>query len=96
MMGLTLVWDLLELILEVNTYSISALALSFSSLILDSVKANTSDFHFVLILAVPVDKSSSVSPLPHVIKILIWLACAFVLEASERKTQLIFNTIFLF
>ncbi len=32
----------------------------------------------------------------HVVKILIWLACTFVLEASERKTQLIFNTIFLF
>ncbi len=50
----------------------------------------------MLILAAPVDKSGSVSPPPRVIKILFWSACAFVLEASERKTQLIFNTIFLF
>ncbi len=38
------------------------------------------------------DKSGSVSPLPRFVKILIWLAQAFVLEARERKTQLIFNT----
>ncbi len=38
------------------------------------------------------DKSGSVSPPPRVVKILNWVACAFVSEASERKTQLIFNT----
>ncbi len=59
------------------------------------VKATAWKSHFVLILVVPVDKSISASPLPRVVKILIWLARAFVLEASERKTQLIFNAIFL-
>ncbi len=38
------------------------------------------------------DKSGSVSPPHRVLKILIWLVRAFVLEASERKTHLILNT----
>ncbi len=60
----------------------------------DFVQATTWNFHFVLILVAHMDKIYSVSPLPGALKILIWLACAFVLEASERKTQHIFNTIF--
>lgn len=32
--------------------------------------------------------------MPSVIK--MWLVCAFVVEASERKTQYILNMIFLF
>ncbi len=39
----------------------------------------------MLILAVPVFKSGSVSPPPRVVKTLIWLARAFVLEPSERR-----------
>ncbi len=60
------------------------------------VKATTGNIHFVLILVVPVDKIGSVSPLPRGVKILIWLARVFVLEASERKTKLVCDTIFLF
>lgn len=36
------------------------------------------------------------STTPHVVKILSWIACAFDLEASDRKMQLILNSLFLF
>lgn len=49
----------------------------------------------MLFLAAPVDKTS-MSTTPHVVKILSWIACAFDLEASDRKTQLILNSLFLF
>ncbi len=42
------------------------------------LKATTRNFHFVLMLTAPVDKSSSVSPLPHVVKILFWLVRALM------------------
>ncbi len=42
-----------------------------------------------------VDKSSSASPPPHVEKMLIWLTCAFVLEAVKERRNL-FLTLFFF
>ncbi len=45
------------------------------------------NFHFVSIVAVPVDESGSVSPPPRVIKILIWLALhLFWKRVKERLT----------
>lgn len=62
------------------------------------IKAATGNFHFVLSLAAPVDKSGGVSKnegcvlLPRVINTLIWLVHVFVLEVSDRKTgQLCFS-----
>lgn len=54
----------------------------------DYFKTTTTNFIFALILLTPVDGSTE--------KILMWPACAFVLEASDRKIQLNSNTIFLF
>ena len=49
----------------------------------------------LLILAAPVDKSG-MSTAASCLSILIWLACPFVLEASEIKKQHTSDTIFVF
>ena len=47
----------------------------------------------LLILAPPVDKSDIGTT---AFNNLVWLACAFVLKAAERKAELVFNATFLF
>lgn len=50
------------------------------------IKESTRSFNFELIISAPVNKSQS---LPRAAKIMIWVDHAIVLEASERKKQLI-------
>lgn len=59
------------------------------------IKAATSNFHLLLILATPMDKLVRAST-PTVVKILVWPALAFVLEESEIRTQHIFYFPFCF
>ncbi len=62
-------WDL--------TYSFLITAALFYIKAVWHIKATTRNFHFVLILLDPADKNGSVSTLPRVVKILIWLVSTF-------------------